>query len=196
MKKILIFLCFSALLSMVFGNSDSICSLPKKVGPCKAAFPKWYFNSELSKCEQFIYGGCQANGNNFNSYQECSAACEPKVILGDSACQLLPDSGPCRMYLERFYFNAQTGQCQKFVYGGCQGNSNNFQDESSCLQACSVKSNDCSSAPETGLCRAYFLKYYYDAESKQCKKFVYGGCGGNSNKYDDEQSCLNACNPQ
>ena len=57
------------------------CSLPKVVGPCKAAFPRWFFNTKTRRCERFIYGGCQGNANNFNSLAECLNTCsKPSYI--------------------------------------------------------------------------------------------------------------------
>lgn len=46
-------------------QSYGTCSLPKVVGPCKALFRRWYYNSETKLCEEFNYGGCQGNANNF-----------------------------------------------------------------------------------------------------------------------------------
>ena len=52
------------------------CNLPKKVGVCKAALPRFYYNSTTKSCEQFIYGGCRGNGNNFKTKAECEALCK------------------------------------------------------------------------------------------------------------------------
>jgi len=53
------------------------CSLPKVVGPCEAAIPRFWFNVATGQCEPFTYGGCGANANNFESAAECSRACAP-----------------------------------------------------------------------------------------------------------------------
>ena len=42
-----------------------ICTLPKKVGDCKASIKQWYFDNESKKCEWFLYGGCDGNANRY-----------------------------------------------------------------------------------------------------------------------------------
>lgn len=51
------------------------CFLPKYTGMCRAAVPRVYFNSETGTCEDFIYGGCDANENNFGNRKDCEDAC-------------------------------------------------------------------------------------------------------------------------
>jgi hypothetical protein len=41
-------------------------------------------------------------------------------LQGD-ICQLEKKVGPCRDLMERFYFDPQIGTCQKFYFGGCEG---------------------------------------------------------------------------
>nr|UQV80933.1 platelet inhibitor 1 [Necator americanus] len=50
-------------------------------GPCLALFTKWGFNSTSGKCEEFTYGGCQGNGNKFDTEKECRNRCE---VRGDA----------------------------------------------------------------------------------------------------------------
>merc|ERR1711972_1284669 len=51
------------------------CHEEKKVGPCKAAIPRFFFDGASGSCSSFTYGGCRGNGNNFASQQECEAKC-------------------------------------------------------------------------------------------------------------------------
>jgi hypothetical protein len=44
--------------------------------------------------------------------------------------------GPCRSRLRRYYYDAQTGRCKQFWFGGCLGNDNNFVDERDCIDTC------------------------------------------------------------
>lgn len=50
----------------------------------------------------------------------------------------------------------------------------------------------CFEKAEIGICRAYFIKYYYNQENQKCEKFVYGGCGGNV-PFETLKECKNSC---
>src|SRR4051812_43552673 len=49
---------------------------------------------------------------------------------------------------------------------------------------------DCSSHYDTGDCRAFIPSYYYDASTNTCRRFVYGGCDGNNNRYTTCNDCI------
>jgi hypothetical protein len=51
------------------------CLEPKFVGPCRAAMPRFYYNQESKACEQFIFGGCSPNKNNFVKKEDCDRTC-------------------------------------------------------------------------------------------------------------------------
>merc|ERR1719347_85694 len=60
-----------------------VCAEPKGVtGPCEAIIPMWTYDKFSRKCEKFIYGGCQGNGNRFQSKAECEQKCD--VLQGKS----------------------------------------------------------------------------------------------------------------
>jgi hypothetical protein len=64
------------------------CQLPLQTGSCNAAFARYAFIPGLGHCQRFIYGGCGANANNFESLKACEAAC------GGSALGDCPDARP------------------------------------------------------------------------------------------------------
>ncbi|XP_033706790.1 papilin isoform X2 [Tursiops truncatus] len=50
---------------------------------------------------------------------------------------LLPSAhGSCTDWAARWYFIASVGQCNRFWYGGCHGNANNFASEEECVSSC------------------------------------------------------------
>jgi hypothetical protein len=44
-------------------------------GPCNVAVPRYFYNSEIQKCQAFMYGGCSGNLNNFATATECQHFC-------------------------------------------------------------------------------------------------------------------------
>ncbi|XP_035867701.1 papilin isoform X1 [Phyllostomus discolor] len=50
---------------------------------------------------------------------------------------LLPNAlGSCTDWATRWYFIASVGRCNRFWYGGCHGNANNFASEAECMRSC------------------------------------------------------------
>ena len=57
------------------------CDLPKEVGRCRGSFPRYFHNLETRQCEQFIYGGCGGNANNFLTSEDCFNTCHPCPLI-------------------------------------------------------------------------------------------------------------------
>lgn len=51
----------------------------------------------------------------------------------------------------------------------------------------------CDLAPLYGRCSDNSTKWHYDPYTQECQEFVYSGCYGNKNNFDDKRSCENAC---
>nr|KAF6423902.1 serine peptidase inhibitor, Kunitz type 3 [Rousettus aegyptiacus] len=51
-------------------------------------------------------------------------------------CTLPKERGLCRANIPRWYHNPKTSRCEKFFYGGCNGNGNNFFKKELCEKAC------------------------------------------------------------
>ncbi|NWH33345.1 SPIT1 inhibitor, partial [Chloropsis hardwickii] len=63
-------------------QTEEHCLAPKKVGWCRGSFPRWFYNPSLQQCEEFIFGGCKPNKNNYLWEEECELAC--KNVRGES----------------------------------------------------------------------------------------------------------------
>ncbi|CAJ1070880.1 colostrum trypsin inhibitor-like isoform X3 [Xyrichtys novacula] len=57
-------------------------------------------------------------------------------VNGTEVCLLAPETGPCRAFVERFFYNSSSKNCETFVFGGCLGNRNNFENVTSCMERC------------------------------------------------------------
>ncbi|XP_054986694.1 amyloid beta precursor like protein 2 isoform X2 [Sorex araneus] len=51
----------------------------------------------------------------------------------------------------------------------------------------------CSQEAMTGPCRAVMPRWYFDLAQGKCVRFIYGGCGGNRNNFESEDSCMAVC---
>lgn len=71
--------------------------------------------------------------------------CSGKTLLGlehlsfalPAHCVELPDTGQCTESIPRWYYNPFSEKCDRFTYGGCDGNMNNFEEEEECMKSCS-----------------------------------------------------------
>ena len=60
-------------------EDGALCARPADPGPCDAVTFRWYHNATLGMCQQFEYGGCYGNQNNFLTEEDCNNVC-PKGI--------------------------------------------------------------------------------------------------------------------
>jgi hypothetical protein len=51
--------------------------------------------------------------------------------------------GPCRGSFRKYFYNGATEQCEKFTYGGCKGNLNNFDTQAECENRCGGGGKEC-----------------------------------------------------
>ncbi|KAK2706809.1 hypothetical protein QYM36_014742 [Artemia franciscana] len=121
-----------------FYNSDGdevscepICSQKIEKGMCRSSLQRWGFDPNSRQCEEFFYGGCGGNENNFDSLQKCQDTC--KTI---DRCSLPKNTGSCAKEAKRWFYNSGSQKCEEFIYTGCGGNANNFLTKEECEMTC------------------------------------------------------------
>jgi hypothetical protein len=182
----------------------NVCNLPVERGPCKALISRFHFDASTQTCKQFFYGGCQGNGNNFDSQLQCETMCKKILttqapINEENACKEPLEIGQCKAQIKRFYFDQATSTCKQFFYSGCKGNNNNFETLAKCEKQCKKSEFEepdrsiCQLRPDQGPCMALVPRFFYDKASGSCLKFQYGGCLGNLNNFETLSSCEAKC---
>ncbi|KAH8283188.1 hypothetical protein KR054_012650 [Drosophila jambulina] len=68
-----------------------------------------------------------------------STTIKTQRLQPDPKCLQPLETGPCRMSLERYYYNKDTKTCETFKYGGCRGNDNRWGFRQTCEEACLPK---------------------------------------------------------
>uniref|UniRef100_A0AAR5Q9C0 BPTI/Kunitz inhibitor domain-containing protein n=2 Tax=Dendroctonus ponderosae TaxID=77166 RepID=A0AAR5Q9C0_DENPD len=54
---------------------DVMCRLPEMRGHCRALIMRWRYDPETGKCDEFGFGGCDGNSNNFPTRKACMDMC-------------------------------------------------------------------------------------------------------------------------
>ncbi|XP_052692305.1 fused toxin protein-like [Crassostrea angulata] len=67
------------------------CGLLPETGECRALARRYAFNKTLNACEEFNYGGCDGNANNFQYKDLCEYVCQynrpcSKIGCFEKAC--------------------------------------------------------------------------------------------------------------
>lgn len=131
---------------------------------------------------------------------------------GDSLCaerdcsSHFDEGGPCQEELFRYYFDEYSGRCKLFPYYGCGGNNNRYTTLQTCQSTCMANANLSLSDSETpnderscylesrhGSCEGRYLRWFFNRVNRKCEAFIYGGCGGNLNRYPTQGQCEDYC---
>ncbi|XP_036124188.1 kunitz-type protease inhibitor 2-like [Molossus molossus] len=143
------------------------CRVPKVVGRCLASMHRWWYNATGGSCQQFVYGGCGGNSNNYLTKERCLEKCV-HGNTGDPATSRdrADSSGP--------------GVPRRQDVDDPSSDSFNYEEY-------------CTAQVATGPCRASLPRWYFDAKKNSCDNFIYGGCFGNKNNYLSKKACMSRC---
>ncbi|KAM6170913.1 papilin [Erethizon dorsatum] len=91
--------------------------------------------NEPTECRGSRFGCCYDNVA--SAAGPLGEGCEGQPSSAYPVRCLLPSAhGSCVDWAPRWYFIASVGLCNRFWYGGCHGNANNFASEQECMSSC------------------------------------------------------------
>ncbi|ELK04775.1 tissue factor pathway inhibitor [Pteropus alecto] len=149
-------------------EKPDFCFLEEDAGICRGYITRYFYNNQSRQCEQFKYGGCLGNLNNFESLEECKNTCE------DTLNDFQVDD--YRTQLDSVNNDSLTPQPTKL---------SSFLDY--------YGPSWCLTPADRGLCHANESRFYYNSIIGKCRPFKYSGCGGNENNFTSKNACLKAC---
>ena len=160
---------------------ENVCMQERVPSFCNTS--RFFYNLTTRKCEIFPNGNCSGKG--FESKDECQMKCSLKDI-----CTIPVTRGSCNGPEPMWHFESKTGRCEKFFYGGCERNENNFLSEAICEKAC-IR-NPCQSLKHPATCEIQQQIYYYDSKSEMCL-FSNTSCHSESNQFLSLELCEQTC---
>ncbi|KAM8774822.1 eppin-like [Rhynchonycteris naso] len=90
------------------------------------------------KCNYIERDQCKKNKQCPANMKCCVFNCGKKCLdLKKDLCSFPKDPGPCMASFHRWWYNKANNTCSIFIFGGCQGNNNNFHSKAWCESACS-----------------------------------------------------------
>ncbi|XP_030877562.1 kunitz-type protease inhibitor 2 isoform X1 [Leptonychotes weddellii] len=168
------------------------CRVPKTEGRCQASSPRWWYNVTDGSCQQFVYGGCEGNKNNYMTKEECLEKCAgvTENTIDDLATsrngadfsvpRVLTVAAPFLLHAWRILHASGAWVSRK-------------QDSDDLSSDIFDYEEYCTAKAVTGPCRASFPRWYFNAEKNSCDNFIYGGCRGNKNSYLSKEECMHHC---
>ena len=121
------------------------CGVSKVVGKCRASIPRWWYNITDGSCQPFVYGGCEGNGNNYQSKEECLDKCAGVTE------NTTDDMARNRNGADSSVLSVPRKQSAEDLSAEI------FNYEEYCVPKA-----------VTGPCRAAFPRWYYDTEKNSC----------------------------
>jgi hypothetical protein len=154
-------------------------------------------NFEGCTCANTPFGCCH-DGSTIAygpKFEGCPSGPALDLRLASEVCGLPKERGSCRNYTVKWYFDISYGGCNRFWYGGCEGNGNRFSSQEQCERSCVTPEGPerCSLPKVNGPCNASYVSWFFNSETRNCEQFLYGGCLGNTNRFESREICEQNC---
>ncbi|MEL7368401.1 MAG: BPTI/Kunitz-type proteinase inhibitor domain-containing protein [Myxococcota bacterium] len=121
MKRLMIVLAMTSVIAvtgcetaedMPLNAPSAACSAPLLQGGCDAAFERWGFDVSTGECRSFLWGGCDATANNYQTLAACQAACDPGTVACGGTAGECADAEYCEYSGDMCPANDSVGVCR------------------------------------------------------------------------------------
>ncbi|XP_063064168.1 WAP, Kazal, immunoglobulin, Kunitz and NTR domain-containing protein [Engraulis encrasicolus] len=93
-----------------------------------------------------------------------------------------------------WHYDTKQATCLAFSHNGCQEGRNRFETYEECRVSCQREGMGVCLLPAVqGPCKNWEARWAYNAVTKQCQAFAYGGCQGNANSFRTKTECEANC---
>ncbi|KAM4687223.1 inter-alpha-trypsin inhibitor-like [Rhinophrynus dorsalis] len=128
-------------LTWIIAAQDSECEDHVGVaGSGRGTEIRWSYVQADKSCKAFLQREEGKSRNSFSTEIECMRRCSEEYNRlyppGDAVCALPQDAGPCMAMIFMWYYDAERQVCDSFLYSGCQGNGNRFENRINCTNLC------------------------------------------------------------
>uniref|UniRef100_A0A0K8RLY3 Putative salivary kunitz domain protein n=1 Tax=Ixodes ricinus TaxID=34613 RepID=A0A0K8RLY3_IXORI len=157
----------------------------------KEGVNKWTYDSDATKCIQFIWKGDDTrNKNIFDSQADCINNCK------------VPDLGLCAYGFRTncnhgddiyFWYDNTTQECKRLPPHHCPTHGNGFYTFRECYQRCGrFVENKCKLPIQNmSLCGKLENRYGYNTKTERCEMFL--GCEDSGNNFPTAKECWTPC---
>ncbi|KAL5103563.1 Papilin [Taenia crassiceps] len=173
------------------------CRLPPEWGAGPEERSAWFYSQPDGRCLWFSYNGHGGNANRFYSRANCESLC---VFDQSDLCQ----NSRCG-YPGSYCMLRGDERCK--AYAKSRGKSLDTEcppDQPVCRARRAIIPpeyntelipSECREQVDMGGClvKNPEIRYHYDVRSNTCRAFYFHGCGGNSNRFESMQECMNHC---
>ncbi|VDM33477.1 unnamed protein product [Hydatigera taeniaeformis] len=175
----------------------SACRLPPEWGVGPEERSAWFFSQPDGRCLWFSYNGHGGNANRFYSRANCESLCvfdqfdlckNARCSYPGSHCMLRGDER-CKIYAKS-HGKDPGNECPP-DQPVCRARRAIIPPEYNT----ELIPEECKEQVDTGGClvKNPKIRYHYDARSNTCRAFYFHGCGGNNNRFESMQECMNHC---
>ncbi|KAK3790677.1 hypothetical protein RRG08_048801, partial [Elysia crispata] len=173
--------------------SNPVCLLDNRPGSCGKWALKYFYNNKYDGCRIFFYGGCGGNENRFDTLKLCQEACEPPKSKHNVTEQ--SNSSYSNSSSSSSSHSSSSSSASSYANGTQLGTGSTDYVIPLGEQKIGQPAHEdvCRLPKERGPCEDYVIMWYFNSTRGLCKRFWFGGCEGNANRFENKTDCISSC---